>query len=290
MFDRGMEMNRLIWILAIASLFVACGAPTDPADPSNVALPNDVAAATASQGTARTFTKQTMNFEEAGQGTLTMRSVGIINFDRLLQSATMSSEGTGTQGEFLAQQTGTMRMVSEGLTVYIKSAYFQQAIPGTKEWVKMDMQAMGEQMGMDLGSLMPANQSDPAAPLDYLEGIEDVEEVGREKIHGADTIHYRGRATFETLKSTLQPEAAATIEQLESLMDIDGFDVEAWLDDENRARRVKYTYDALPMPAMDGTWTFLVEFFDFGVEVDVEIPPAHKVTDMLELMRELEAR
>ncbi|HEU4480870.1 MAG TPA: hypothetical protein VFS18_03215, partial [Actinomycetota bacterium] len=245
---------------------------------------------TTEQGTARTVTRQTMTFEGEDAGTLTMSTAGVIDFDRLLQSATMTSRGTGTQAEAIAQQTGTMTMVSKGLTVYFKSSLFQQVVPGAKEWMKMDMQAVSEEMGMDLGSLMPSNQGDPTSTLSYLAGVENVEEVGREEIHGVETTHYRGRATWESLKNALEPDAAATIEQLETMMDVEGFDVDAWIDDENVARRLEYDYDALPMPGMDGTWSFLMEFYDFGIDVDVKIPPAHKVTDLMEVMQDLEGQ
>lgn len=281
-------MKRLAWIPVVLLLFSACGSPTNTQEgPGSVELPEDISAATSAKGTARTFTKQKMSFDADG-GHVIMTSVGTIDFETLRQEAVMTSKGSGIQGEMMAQQMGTMELVGEGLVIYFKSPFFQRMLPDAKDWLKMDMQAVGEQMGMDMGSLMQTNQADPTAPLDYLEGLEDIEVVGEEEVHGAPTTHYKGRASFDKLKEVLDPDAAATIDQLQALMEIDGFDVEAWIDEDGAARRLDYTYEALPMAGMSGEWNMMMEFFDFGIPVNIKLPPARNVTDMMQLLNDME--
>lgn len=283
-------MKRIAWIPVVLLLFSACGSPTTTQEaPESVELPENISAATSAKGTARTLTKQKMSFDGADGGHVIMTSVGTIDFETLRQQAVITSKGTGTQGEAMAQQMGAMEIVGEGLVIYFKSPFFQRMLPDAKEWLKMDMQALGEQMGMDMGSLMQTNQTDPTASLDYLEGLENVEVVGKEEVHGAPTTHYKGRATFEMLKKVLDPDAAATIDQLQTLMKIDGFDVEVWIDEDGAARRLNYTYEALPMAGMSGEWNMMMEFFDFGAPVNVKIPPARNVTDMMQLLNEMES-
>lgn len=287
-------MQRLVAFACVFALLVGCGQPTVPDRADNVqrneqregsSLADEIAAATAGLGTARTFGEQVMRFApSAGGGTVTMTSAGVVDFEQQLQSALMKSEGTGRFGKTVATQIGTSEVMSQGLVVYMKSAIFQQA-PGVKEWVKMDLEAIGEEMGLDLGSVMQMNQNDPTASLDYMRGLDDVEELGEEKVRGVSTTHYRGTGSFEALKDELGPEAGPTLDKMQEMLGIDGFELDAWVDKDQVARRVEIDYDALPIPGTEGTWTVMMEFYDFGVDVDVDLPPPHKVTDVLDLMQ-----
>lgn len=277
-------MKRSFGLTLLSIVLIACGSPT--ADKQNSIekdnpFPVDVAAATLDASSARTFTHQTMTFDEsAGGGELVMKSVGLVDFESQLQTMTMTADGEGQAG-VMADQIGTIEMVGEGLVFYMKSPMFQ--FPGVKPWVKMDMQAMGEEMGMDFGSLMQMSQGDASASLDYLEGLDDVEVVGEEEVHGKATTHYTGTGTFEKMKEVLSEDAAKTIDQLMDLTGLKSFDIEVWIDTQDRARRMELRYDGLPMPTSEGQMDMVIEFYDFGVDVEVDIPPPHKVTDILEM-------
>lgn len=287
-------MKRAAWLCIAAFLFAACGSPSPRSaerepSPGRNELADQVAAATAGLGTARTFGTQTMVFDQsAGGGKVTTTTAGLIDFDRQLQSALMTARGQGRQGKAMAQQMGTSELIGDGLILYMKSPIFQQ-IPDVKEWVKMDIEAIGKEMGLDLGSLMQVNQNDPTATLQYMHGLDDIEELGQEKVRGVTTTHYRGTGTFEKLKDVLGPDAGPTLDKLQEMLGVEGFTLDAWVDDDDVARRVEVDYDALPIPGMSGSWSVMMEFYDFGVNVDVDIPPKHQVTDMLQLMKEQQA-
>ncbi|MBW3594755.1 MAG: hypothetical protein KY391_04180 [Actinobacteria bacterium] len=275
-------MRRSILLLATVVFFIACGQPSQP-------LPIEATAEkTIAQGTAKTYTKQVMAFENESQGTLTMESNGVIDFETLTQEATMTASGEGGQAEAIAAEMGTTKLVSEGLVAYFQSALYDRFLePGT-EWVKLDLQAAGEKMGMDLGSLTQVGSNDPTQQFDYLMGIEDIEEVGTEDVRGATTTHYRGTGSFDAAKEELPDDAAETIERIQEIMDIDSFDIDIWIDDEGLTRRMSFVYDRIPMgtTVTDGSWTMLMEYYDFGTKLDVEIPPDEEVTDLLEVMSE----
>lgn len=287
-------MRRVASLCIAAFLLGACGSPSQPpveqeAPPEQSELADQVAAATAGLGTARTFGTQTMVFEpSAGGGKVTITTAGLIDFDRQLQSALMTARGEGRHGKAIAQQMGSSELIGDGLIVYMKSPIFQQ-LPDVKEWVRMDIEAIGKEMGLDLGSLMQVNQNDPTATLQYMQGLEDVKEVGQEKVRGVATTHYRGTGTFEKLKDVLGPDAGPTLDKLQEMLGVKGFELDAWVDEKDVARRVEIDYDALPMPGVPGSWSVMMEFYDFGVDVDVEIPPKRQVTDMLELIRQQQA-
>ena len=273
---------RRFCLAAVAMLVLAsCGAGP-PAAPGVT----DAAAKTLAEGSAKTYTKQVMTFEDQSQGTLTMESEGVVDFDEMVQEGTMTATGEGGQAELMAEQMGDMEMISKGLVVYFKSDLFAILLePGT-DWLKLDLQEAGEEMGMDLGSLTQLGSNDPAQQLNYLKGVGDIEEIGTEDVRGVETTHYKGTATFDALKEELPDSGDETVEQLQEIMGIDEFDVEVWIDADGLARRMRFEYGALPMGGTggtnEGTWTFLLEYYDFGTEVEVEIPPEDEVTDMLD--------
>lgn len=86
-----------------------------------------------------------------------------------------------------------------------------------------------------------------------------VETVGNEEIRGISTTHYRAHLE----EKELAEEAV----------------IEAWIDDEGLVRR-------LSVPDPLGTTIF--DFFEFGVEVDVEAPPAHETISEERFMELLE--
>ena len=282
-------MRRLCLAIPALFLLASCGSGPPEAAPSV----SEAAAKTLAEGTAKTYTKQVMAFDDASQGTLIMESEGVVDFENMVQKGTMTSSGEGGQAAMTAAQIGDMELISKGFVAYFKADIFEMLMePGT-EWLKLDLQAAGEEMGMDLGSLTQLGSSDPSQQLNYLKGVENVQEIGIEDVRGVETTHYRGTASFDALKEELPDDGDETIDRLQEIMGIDEFDVEVWLDSDGLARRMRFEYDALPMGGTSGTakgtWTFVLEYYDFGTEVDVEIPDDDEVTDMLEAIKEMQA-
>jgi hypothetical protein len=84
------------------------------------------------------------------------------------QQATITGEGAfdGTQheGEMTMDLTklgaaaggadlGEAHVIFKGLTVYMKFPFLQQMQPNMKPWIRFDLDALGKQQGVDLGSL-----------------------------------------------------------------------------------------------------------------------------------------
>jgi hypothetical protein len=60
---------------------------------------------------------------------------------------------------------------------------------------------------------------------------------------------------------------------------------EVWIDEEGLARRMELTYKGMRFaPGEEGDMTMTMELFDFGVEVDIQPPPANNVTDLQDLL------
>jgi hypothetical protein len=60
---------------------------------------------------------------------------------------------------------------------------------------------------------------------------------------------------------------------------------EVWVDDDGLVRRMKLAYDDMRFAAgQRGDMAMTMELYDFGVDADVEPPPARQVVDIEQLM------
>ena len=134
----------------------------------------------------------------------------------------------------------------------------------------------------DLADTALGASTDVTAGLEALESVDEgVEEVGREDLRGVGTTRYRGTfdlsTAFEAFKGPLRDQ----LEQVVKKGDPERVPFDAWVDDEGRIRQVEQTL-TLEVPQAPGQELAVetrVEFYDFGVEVDVEAPPASAVRD-----------
>jgi hypothetical protein len=121
-----------------------------------------------------------------------------------------------------------------------------------REWLALDLAAVG--MGADNGTGGGLAHADPGGVLDLLREIGEVETVGPETVRGVPTTHYRGT------------------------IDIASVPVDVWVDGDGRARKISATVDRAGIKVATE-----IEYYDFGVELDVDAPPADEVLDFTEL-------
>lgn len=153
-----------------------------------------------------------------------------------------------------------------------------QEAPGGKPWIKIDLEKVAAQQ--DLGN---QQIGDPAQTAAYAKAITDkgVTKVGTEEIGGTDTTHYKVSVDVSKL-----PGGAQMSKQLGPTLPM-----QVWLDDEGRLRRqqidmtVKAPASASAQAGSSAAAQQLkmktvLEFSDFGTEVDAEAPPAGQVADM----------
>ncbi len=133
-----------------------------------------------------------------------------------------------------------------------------------------------------------------------------VEEVGHEEVRGVETTHYTATVSLGELAEqeleALPPElrdkvgpggpALAQFGRLGAyLHDIDA-PTEVWVDDDGRLRKMTMLIDmrralgsvAPPVEDLDDvddlSLAYTFEMYDYGVDVDVEAPPADEVMDV----------
>jgi hypothetical protein len=225
----------------------------------------------------------------SGGGTLHMTGEAEIDFTSERAHMTMEMAGEGASLAAVGGQS--FEVISDGFTMYMKFPMLSELIPGTKEWIKVDLQAVGEDVGIDFSQLSQLGGTDPSQQLAYLEGMADVEKVGTEEVRGVSTTHYTGVVDFEALEEMAPDEAVESIRNLREMSGIDEAPMEVWLDDDGLPRRVnmEFTYDPsddAPAGTPTGTMTMLLEYFDYGADIDIELPDDSDVTDMQELVEQ----
>jgi hypothetical protein len=174
----------------------------------------------------------------------------------------------------------------------MKWPFFERMLPEAKPWLKMDLDALGDKLGVDMGALMQLGGQNPSGSVGLLWGAKDVTTVGHQTINGVRTTHYEATIDFRLAASEapadVREEISSSIDRLIELIGMSEAPVEVWIDGSNLVRREKITMDfsnadpSLQAPAMKMDQT--TDYLKYGVKVDIKLPPASKVTDLMELI------
>ncbi|MGW7053907.1 hypothetical protein [Streptomyces sp. NPDC054887] len=203
------------------------------------------------------------------------------------EGRTVSANGQGVID--LAEGDSEMTLTADGQRIeqrvvdgvlYQKLPEAQQAkVPGKKPWVKIDLKKAARQSG---GGSSQAN--DPAESAAFAKGVtdKDVRKLGTERVGGTDTTRYRVTVDVDKLAGSGDRAKAEQLKrQLGPTLPMD-----VWLDDDGRIRRQQID---MRVNAPDGDRSggprkaevrTVVEFSDFGAELDAEAPPAARTADM----------
>jgi hypothetical protein len=154
-----------------------------------------------------------------------------------------------------------------------RTTYLRWTVKGRSYWTK---DTHDDEPSGDPNELLIPFPGSPTNPTDVLTRVllasDENDEVGTEEIRGTETTHYRARVDLKKLVQQLPPRDRPDEDVME-LWDGHFVPVELWIDEESRLRRITLE----PPAGEDGDMT-TVELFDYGVEVDVEPPPAEELT------------
>ena len=264
-------MSRLAALLVAAALaavpLVAAGCGADDVNPDAVAQAADTMQRQRGVHMVVTGTTKTQ-----GQ-TIPLRMEGDADLRNTRMRATMEMGGGLPQ----------MELALDGTVMYMKMQGLKEALGA--EWVKFDLKAVGEEMGLDFEQLMQLGQGSPAEQLKYLRAMADLEDLGTETIDGVETTHYKGvidlRKYPDTLPEAERAEARRTVDKLVELSGDATTPTEVWIDEDSLVRRQKMTVKQ-KQPA-ESTTEMDIRYSDFGKRVDIEVPQGAK--DVTELAK-----
>lgn len=256
-------LGPLAGALAVVGVTVALLAPNHGAaiDPVAQAADTTAAAGTAEFGIAGSVTAEGQTIPLNGNGVIDMRDA------RMRMSVGFPIPGLG--------QTNVEELF-DGSAFYVRfPAALAQRLPGGKQWMKMNLAAMGKAAGVDLAQMTQANESNPADMLKALKGVGNSHVAGDETIRGAATTHYHADIDLEkAAERVADKQTADSIKQLLKSSDGTSMPVDVWIDRAGRVRRESVKYNAAGV-GIDMT----IEYSRFGVSVDTAPPPADQVID-----------
>jgi hypothetical protein len=178
-----------------------------------------------------------------------------------------------------------MEVLLDGSTMYMRAPSLTDTMGLSTDWVSMDLDELMPGF-RDLAAL-GSGQNDPSSSIQYLRGIEDAREVGRETVAGVETTHYRGTVDLEKAYERLPLDAGreleAALDQVRSQFGNVSFPVDVWLDDEGLPRRMTMSMKTRPGAAVDLAMQMRIEIPEYGIEVRIHPPDDRNVTDLTEL-------
>lgn len=291
----------LATVLALALVLTGCGSGTGVEAGLRPLVLSAVQASTEDAGTAKTSFVVRMEMsgipDEPDQS-FELRAEGALDItNKRARFVVEVPEGMEDEMPF----TGPLDMIVDGDTAYVRLPE-GEAPPG-RPWLRMPA-STGFDGGTSFGLGGLGSAFDPNLGLDLLGFGEpsSVETVGRADVRGTSTIHYRVTATPN------EESADGRNVFLQMFSNGQPFVYDVWVDDDDRLRKVTFSVDlAAMLRAMFDAFAGMaaemggemggeeaqeefpadmsmlieseMEVWDFGVAVDIVIPPADQVTD-----------
>jgi hypothetical protein len=212
----------------------------------------------------------------------TVNSEGEVDFEASSGRVRIQVPDTGFGG-------GEIETLFDGETIYLRLPEGAAPTP----WVRFDLEDLEGLPGFE--GFQDAS-SDPSGTLGFVAGATgDVEEVGEEEVRGVDATHYRFTVDLDQAVENAPDDLQDALRRQADTLGVDELPTEVWLDGDGRIVRQSFEIDLADTelstpadgttpPELEGGVTTTIEYYDFGLDVEVEPPPAAEVTDFTELL------
>jgi hypothetical protein len=287
---------RLMVIAGAAIVLAGCGSksstPSPPPASSQTRFLASAAARSTSTPSMKTDLSVTMLSSNLPGGRLELTADGALDnanhrmnmrldLSRFATQLGSVAGALGSSSDWVGEEIGDF---GNGRAVlYMRLPVLTKVLPGGKPWIKMDLNALGQQAGIDL-SQYTQFANDPSRMVDWLRAASgDVTTVGTEKLEGVDTTHYRATVDLSKYPDLVPAEQReATRKALDSLTKaahVSSFPMHVWVGKDGLVRQVR----TVLTQTIQGQTVNVVtseRFRDFGAPVDIRLPPDDQVTDI----------
>ena len=190
---------------------------------------------------------------------------------------TAANSGTMTVTETVDGEQIHAPMIFSALNFWMKASAIAGAASrtGGKAWIYVDMnKALG---AVGVGSL--PSTINPSQFLNYLNSVgASPTKVGPVSINGVHTIEYR--AVIDLSRYAEQNSApSSAVSSLESALGGHSIPIEAWIDSENRVRRIHIAFPE----CVEGSrlqFSMTMGIYDFGSQPQVQVPARGSVYNL----------
>ena len=176
-------------------------------------------------------------------------------------------------------QTEQMQLISDGRTVWARSAGIAAKLPQGTEWLGVELEAPSEGQGSSEAAF--GSSSDPRQQLQVLRSVAgEVVNLGAAKVGGVTTTAYRGDIDLGDLAATLRGEGQGALANSYEEMadDVPRMDVTVWIDQRGFLRQSE---TLMPIPATDDHPSAFLQvtatYSDFGIRPRISLPDSSRV-------------
>ena len=223
---------------------------------------------------------------EGGFDTPAERSQMTIDLSSLaeLMQQVGSSLGGKVSGDLGDPDDWKLEAIQDGDVVYLKFPLIAKELPDGKTWVKGNAEDLAKTGTSGLDQFGSLGGMDPRDIFGFLKAVSgSVEAVGSDEVRGVETSHYR--ATLDPAKLTElvpaeQREALGGVDETARQAGITELPIDVWIDADKRIRKLAIELDA-KMPGSDESLeaSFVIELYDYGTPLELDLPPADQVAD-----------
>lgn len=226
------------------------------------------------------------NTEAAGGAELAMRMTMDAGGQEIVLTGTGVEDARGHSGHvnLTAPGIGEMEMIADGFTLYMRMDQLQAAVG--KEWIKMDLTRIGDELGIDMESIGQIGQG-ASEQLGWLRAASDgVSEHGTDTVVGVEATHYSATVDLRRYPD-LAPEGQREVvrKSVERLIELTGqseIPMDVWIDGDQRVRRIEWE-ETIREAGGTARIETVVEYVRFGVPLDIDVPDDYVDVTELEL-------
>jgi hypothetical protein len=169
---------------------------------------------------------------------------------------------------------------SDGIVLYMRFPFLKGQLPRGKTWMKADIVEMGKAYGLDLDRMKETKQSDPGQMLAYLKSAVGVRKIGSDLVRRDVTTHYSTVVKAETIVEQAPRDQQKAMRKFLRLMGIKTYPVDIWVDRDGLVRKLAIELEYKQPHGEYVKMKISEEYYDFGLEADIEPPPAKRVLDV----------
>jgi hypothetical protein len=173
-----------------------------------------------------------------------------------------------------------IEVIQDGNVSYVRFPAVDGQLPEGRTWIRSDGKSV-EVGGLEVGELQGLAGSDPRDLLELLESVGgEIELVGVEELRGVETTHYRAKLDPAEYAKTATSEERASLGPLAEPLQarVGEVPVDVWLDGDGMVRKLSFDISAEDGGQV-GSASVSFELWDYGEDVDIDLPPADHVVD-----------
>ena len=210
-------------------------------------------------------------------------SVDLSSVAELMKGFASGFGGTVT-GDLGSPEDWKLEVIQDGDVAYVHFPLLAKQLPAGKTWVKGDAKTLSSADTGQLKQFGSLAGTDPRDIFGMLKAVSgSIEAVGTDEIRGVETSHYKATidtAKLEQLVPAAQRQSLGGLDQSVQQSGLTEIPIEIWVDSEQRVRKLSIDVDAKqPGTPMSMKASLVVELYDYGKALDLDLPPADQVAD-----------